>query len=213
MTLMPYLSTYICNEAPGVGVRTLRIDGNDVFRLLDTQQAEYGIFPLSEIPDRFSSLPLGGDTFVCMMRGDHELARYKDELPLEEYAAARHLLVSPRGDARGFADEQLEEAGLKRRIVMTVNNFGGVPMIVLSSNMIVTIPSRMAEKCCKFFDMHIVPSPVQPRVTDGGMILFWHHRLNNHPAHTWFQGLMQRAAKDLQTYGMEHYLAYDQASQ
>lgn len=209
MTLMPYVATYISNEAPGVDIHTIPIMEAQVFHKLDTQQAEYGIFPITDIPERFNSIPLGGDEFVCLMRADHELAKYKDELPMEEYAAARHLLVSPRGDPHGFVDDKLAEFGLNRRVVMTVNNFGPAPMIVLSSDMIVTLPRRMAEKCCKFFDMHVVPSPVQSPNAGSGMILFWHNRLTNHPAHNWFQGIMQRAAKDLEIYGMDHYLNID----
>lgn len=204
MTLMPYLSTYISNEARGVNIHTIPIEGR-FFEKLDAQDAEYGINPLGEVPERFNSLHLGGDKFVCMMRPENPLAKY-DELPLEDYAAARHLLVSPRGDARGFVDDQLEKAGLSRRVVMTVNNFGSAPMIVLSSDMILTMPSRMAEKCGNFFELRVVPSPVQPPSDVTGMTLVWHKRLTNHPAHTWFQNLMMRAAHDLEMYGMNHYL-------
>ncbi len=205
MTLLPYLSTYISNEAPGVNIHTIPIEGR-FFEKLDAQRAEYGINPLGEVPDRFNSLRLGGEKFVCMMRPDNPLAKYS-ELPLEEYAAARHLLVSPRGDSHGFVDDQLQKIGLNRRVVMTVNNFGSAPMIVLSSDMILTIPSRLAEKCGNFFDLHVVPSPVQPPSDIIGMTLVWHKRLTNHPAHTWFQNLMKRAAQDLEIYGMDHYLA------
>ena len=211
MTLMPFLSTYISNEAPGVNIHSIPVEGR-FFEKLDGQDAEYGIYPISEVPERFGALRLGRDKFVCMMRTDHPLAQY-DEIPLDEYAAARHLLVSPRGDPRGFVDEQMEKQGLKRRIVMTINNFGSAPMIVLSSDMILTAPSRMVEKFCRFFDLHVVPAPFQPPENVTGMTLIWHNRLANHPAHTWFQGLMARATQDLQTYGMEHYLAIKKPGQ
>jgi len=211
MTLLPYISTYISNEAPDVNIHTYPVVSR-FFEKLDTQEVEYGIYPVGDIPDRFNSMSLGGDRFVCIMRTDNPLARYT-ELPLEEYAAARHILVSPRGDPRGFVDEGLENRGLRRRVVMTVNNFGSAPMIVLSSDMILTIPSRMAEKCCKFFDLHVVPSPIQPPSDTTGMTLVWHNRLTNHPAHTWFQTLMKRAAQDLEIYGMDHHLAVDKPGQ
>lgn len=211
MTLMPYLATYVSNEAPGVNIHTVPIEGR-LYEKLDSQEADYGINPTSNIPDRFNALNLGQETFVCMMRPDNPLAKYK-ELPIEEYAAARHLLVSPRGDARGFVDDELEKRGLNRRVVMTVNHFGSGPMIVLSSDMILTMPSRMADKCSNFFDLHVVPSPVQPPSDILGMMLIWHNRLTNHPAHTWFQSMMKRAAQDLEIYGMDHYLNVDKPGQ
>jgi len=211
LTLMPYLSTYISNEAPGVNIHLIPTEGK-FFELLDGQEAEYGINPLTEIPDRFNSLNLGGDTFVCMMRPDHPLSKY-EKIPLKEYAAARHLLVTPRGDPRGFVDDRLEKAGLSRRIVMTVNNFGSAPMIVLSSDMILTAPSKIVEKYSRFFDIHVVRAPIQPPSDVMGMMLLWHKRLTNHPAHTWFQSLLKRAAQDLQLYGLEHYLSVKKLGQ
>lgn len=202
MTLLPYIAGYIMDEAPGVNVHTIPIEGR-LFEKLDHQEADYGLMPLSDIPDRFGRLNISSDHFVCMMRKDHPLAAYKDSIPPEEYAAARHVLVSPRGDAHGFVDDQLADLGLKRRIVMMVNNFGSAPMLVASSDMIVTMPSRVAEKCTDFFDLHIVPSPISPPSHMIGGVLVWHKRLTNHPAHTWFRNLMLRAGEDLDRHGVK----------
>ncbi|NVJ97477.1 MAG: LysR family transcriptional regulator [Alphaproteobacteria bacterium] len=202
MTLLPYIAGYITNEAPGVNIHTVPIEGR-MFEKLDHQEADYGLTALSDVPDRFGRLSISSDHFVCMMRKDHPLAAYKDQIPAEEYAAARHVLVSPRGDAHGFVDDQLADMGLKRRIVMMVNNFGSAPMLVASSDMVVTMPSRVADKCSEFFDLHIVPSPISPPSHMIGGVLVWHKRLTNHPAHTWFRNLMLRAGEDLTTHGVK----------
>lgn len=202
MTLLPYIAEYITQEAPGINVHTVPIEGR-LYEKLDHQEADYGLMPLADIPDRFGRRQIAEDHFVCMMRKDHPLARYKKEIPIEAYAAARHLLVTPRGDAHGFVDEQLAEMGLSRRIVMTINHFGSAPMLITSSDMIVTVPSRMADKCCQYFDVHIVPSPVSPPASFIGGMLVWHKRLTNHPAHIWFQDLVARAGHDLEKYGLK----------
>lgn len=203
LTLLPYLAGYLIEEAPGVNIHTIPIEGR-LFEKLDAQEADYGIMPLSanDVPDRFGRLDVGSDHFVCMMRKDHPLARYQD-IPLEEYAAARHVLVSHRGDAHGFVDDELANMGLSRRIVIVVNHFGSAPMIVSSSDLIVTVPSRMAEKCTQFFDLHIVPSPISPPSNMIGGVMVWHKRLTNHPAHSWFRQMILRAGRDLDEHGIK----------
>jgi DNA-binding transcriptional LysR family regulator len=202
MTLLPYVAGYLSEEAPGVNVHTVPIEGR-LYERLDHQEADYGLTALGDVPDRFAHQTISSDQFICMMRSDHPLAKYKDHIPVEEYAAARHVLVSPRGDAHGFVDDQLRDLGLKRRIVMMVNNFGSAPMLVTNSDLIVTVPSRIAEKCLQFFDIHVVPSPISPPSSMIGGVLLWHRRLTNHPAHTWFRNLILRAGEDLDKHGVK----------
>ncbi len=202
MMLLPYVADYITREAPGINVHTIPIEGR-LFERLDHQDADYGLTALGEVPDRFARQTISTDHFVCMMSKSHPLAKYKDTIPVEEYAAARHVLVSPRGDAHGFVDDQLDELGLKRRIVMMINNFGPAPMLVASTDMIVTVPSRIASKCNQFFDLHVVPSPIAPPAHMIGGVLVWHKRLTNHPAHSWFRDLLARAGRDLDQFGLK----------
>lgn len=201
LTLLPYLAGYLMEEAPGVNVHTIPIEGR-LYEKLDAQEADYGLTALGTVPGRFGREDIGTDRFVCMMKSDHPLACH-DEIPLDDYAAARHLLVTPRGDAHGFVDDFLSDHNLKRQIAMTVNGFGSVPMIVASSDLIATIPSKMADKCTDFFDLRIVPSPVPKPEGVVGEVLIWHKRLTDHPAHSWFRDLIKRAGADLDKYGIK----------
>ena len=200
MTLMPYIAQYLSEEAPGVNVLNFPIEGR-LYEKLDNQEVEYGLFAGFSVPDRFKSVSLATEKFVCLMRPDNPLAKYKT-LPVEEYAAARHLLVSPRGDAHGFVDDELATLGLKRRVVMTMTHFAPASMVVLASDLIVTVPSRFAAKCAQLFDLHIIDSPVGPPEGASPLMLAWHKRLNEHPAHTWFQNQLVRAAADMETHGV-----------
>jgi len=204
LTWMPFLAKYLAEEARGINLHTIPIE-NRFYEKLDVQEADFGFTALeiASVPDRFGSLTLGTEKFICLMRPDHPLAKY-DQIPLEEYAAARHLLVTPRGDPRGFADVELEKHGLKRRIVMTLNQFTAAPMAVLSSDMVLTAPSRIAEKCVQFFDIHMVKSPIQPPPGIGG-VLVWHKRLSNHSAHMWFRDQIVRANTEMNEFDTQDF--------
>ncbi len=70
ITLLPYVASYITAETPGVNVHTIPIEGR-LYERLDHQEADYGLMPLGDIPERFGRLRLAHDHFICMMRSDH----------------------------------------------------------------------------------------------------------------------------------------------
>jgi len=59
--------------------------------------------------------------YVCVMSKDHPLAN--QELTLDTYCSANHLLVSFSGRAHGLVDDALLQMGRERRILLTVNQF------------------------------------------------------------------------------------------
>jgi DNA-binding transcriptional LysR family regulator len=72
------------------------------------------------------------------MRREHPLAG--QELTLEHYCAARHLLVSFSGRPFGFVDEALALIGRERRVVLTVNQFFAAGKVVTHSNLLTVLP-------------------------------------------------------------------------
>src|SRR5437868_6553764 len=78
--------------------------------------------------------------YVCVMRDGHPLAR--GPLTLKRYCAAHHLLVSFSGRPFGFVDEALASLGLKRRVVLTVNQFFTAGRVVTTSDLLTVLPSH-----------------------------------------------------------------------
>ena len=76
--------------------------------------------------------------YVCLMRKQHPLAARR--LTLDDYCAARHLLVSYSGRPYGFTDEALAALGRERRIVLTVNQFFTAGRVVASSDLLTVLP-------------------------------------------------------------------------
>lgn len=207
LTWIPFLAQYLAEEAPGINLHTIPIEGR-LYEKLDGQEADFGFTAVERdnVPERFGYHDMEKEDFICLMRADHPLAKY-DDIPLEEYAAARHLLVTPRGDARGFVDEELAKSGLKRRIVMTLNQFAAAPMAVVSSDLVLTAPRSIGEKCVQFFDIHMVKSPVVPS-SSVSLALVWHKRLSNHPAHSWLRDQIIRANHEVQEIGPQHFASH-----
>ncbi len=193
-TLIPRLAAYLSEHAPELRIRLYPTAGN-TFELLDARGIDFGISAVIDIPDRFDSLTLIEDSYQVVMRKDHPLAERK--LDLQRYAAADHLLVSPRGDAFGFVDTELAKQGLTRDVRMTVNNFSSAPPILAASTMILTIPRRIADIHAPLHDLHVAPCPVPSTLDYSSAVAVWHRKLASHPAHTWFREALAAIAKDL----------------
>lgn len=193
-TLIPKLAAYLSDYAPELRLRLYPTAGNTL-ELLDARAIDFGISALVDIPERFESLTLIEDSYVVVMRKDHPLADRK--LDLQRYAAADHLLVSPRGDAHGFVDTELSKQGLGRNIRMTVNNFSSAPPILAASTMILTIPQRIADIHAPLHDLHVAPCPVPSTLDYSSAVVVWHRKLGTHPAHAWFRDALVAIARDI----------------
>lgn len=189
-TYLPQLMALLAREAPGVDVRVTPQTGL-TFERLDAQDIDFGISAFGDPPERFGSQALAEDVYVVLMRKRHPLA--DQNLTLNRYAAAQHLLVSPRGDPRGFVDTALAEKGLTRRVALTVNQFSSAAPVVARTDLIVTIPKRIADLMVPAFGLTEKPSPVPGPRAFSAIAVIWHKRLGEHPAYVWFRDALKRA--------------------
>ena len=193
-TLMPELAARLEKEAPGITIRLVSSAGQ-TFDMLDMQSIDVGISAFSTIPERFGSAELIDDRYVLIMRKLHPLAQ--GDLSLADYAGARHLLVSPRGDSRGFVDDALDERGLERQIAMTVTSFSSAPGLLAASDLILAMPERIAKSVAPIYGLTMRPAPFPGPKAYSSAILVWHRRLADHPAHLWFRQVLQDLALDM----------------
>jgi DNA-binding transcriptional LysR family regulator len=190
IVLIPPLIERLRTEAPGVTLRVFGASGRSA-EMLDAQEVDLALIGWSNPPERFASMPIIDDDWVCMMRAGHPLA--KKPLTLDSYAAARHLLVSPSGDTRGWVDNALAEQGRTREVGLVMTGFGPANLSLEVSDMILTCPARVAQAMCRG-GMVTVPCPVSAPPAMRSLDMIWHERLGRHPAHVWLRSLIVEVA-------------------
>ncbi len=190
----PPLVQRLAREAPGVDLRIVPTGGR-ALEMLDAREADVVCTSWSEPPPRFAIETLVEDDYVCVVRKDHAFARKAPTLA--QFAKAKHLLVSPRGDARGFVDDKLAEKGLTRRISITVNHFAAAPQIVAESDAVLTVPRLIALRFAppQFTKQFACPVAVPTALSRMSMI--WHERLAQHPAHAWLRQTLLEVGRSL----------------
>lgn len=201
--IIPGLVRIIERDAPGVSMRVLPLTTRDPRKLLDegqfdlavgyfravladlTAQAQAGSMPA------FDQQRLFTGEYVCVMRKGHPLAT--GPLTIKRYCAAHHLLVSFSGRPFGFIDEALASLGLKRRIVLTVNQFFTAGQVVIGSDLLTVLPRHFVRVTgiADQFVLRDLPFDVSPVHVDS----LWHRRQGQRSDHAWLRLAVAAAAK------------------
>lgn len=139
----------------------------------------------------FDSRRLYEGEYLCVMRQGHPLADVP--LTLDNYCAARHMLVSFSGRSFGFIDEALASLGRTRQVVLTVNQFFTAGRVVMNSNLLTILPRHfvpvtgMADKLV----LRELPFDVQPVHVDA----LWRRRGQHPQAYEWLLRTLTRSAE------------------
>lgn len=202
-TLIPTLAEIIEAEAPGMAVRVVPLTTRDPRRLLEQEEADMavGYFPavLADLTARaqsgglvaFDSRRLYDGEYVCVMRQGHPLS--EGPLTLDDYCAARHMLVSFSGRPFGFIDEALASLGRERRVVLTVNQFFTAGRVVAGSDMLTVLPRHFVPVTGIAESLVLRPLPLE--VPPVHVDALWHRRGPRQAACHWLLTALARAAR------------------
>ena len=140
------------------------------------------------------------ESYSVVMRKGHALAKRK--LTAKRYADAAHLLTSPSGELHGIVDASLARHRLERNVVGSVPLFLLTLTTVAKTDLIATIPARLAQKYEESAGLTIVTPPIDIRAFP--VHLAWHQRSSSEPALQWFRDLMKSVIVDVATETAAH---------
>ena len=189
---LPKLMAELATLAPGVTMSTVR---NTAVNLRDEMEAgriDLAIGLLPQLKAGFFQRRLFKQRYVCMFRKGHRLDKRK--VSLAEFSAAEHVVVVSEGTGHGKIDELLERSGVVRNVRLTVPHFVAVGHILHQSDMVATVPERLAQALVGPFDLAYVDHPA--RLPEIAINMFWHAKYNKDPANEWLRGLVFRIHAD-----------------
>ena len=123
------------------------------------------------------------ETLMSLSRRDHPLLG--ERLTLDQYLAAPHVVLAAPANARPMIDLALAKRGLQRRIAVAVPHFISMPLMVQATDMIGTLPRRMAMLYADNFRLRAHAVPL--RTPQFPVYLIWHEALEPDPGHQWFR--------------------------
>lgn len=201
--LMPPLVRALEASAPGISLRVLPLTTRDPRPMLAAREVDIaiGYFPvaLAELAQRSmvdSSPPAVGyerlydGRYVCVMRRGHPLAA--QDLTLDRYCAARHLLVSFSGRPFGFIDQALASINRQRRVVLTVNQFFTAGQVVADSDLLTVLPEHFVASTGIADELTVRALPFTVPAVHVDQVWSWRQRRPG--AHAWLRAQVAAAA-------------------
>ncbi|MBV8973205.1 MAG: LysR family transcriptional regulator [Sphingomonadaceae bacterium] len=127
------------------------------------------------------------EDYLVVGRADHALLQ--EPIDLDAYVAADHVLVSPGGTLSGIVDASLAKLGRRRRVVLAVPYFLAALATVAETDLIATLPRRLAGRYAGAFGLATAAPPLAVRAFP--VHAAWNRANDSDPALIW---LRQRIA-------------------
>ncbi len=193
--IIPALTGAIDQIAPSVDLHVKRTEASFPVTQLENGSLDVvlGFGSVLNPPSHLRCQTLFDDEMVCVVRQNHPIIRTAPSL--EDYIAVPHMLISWKGTPAGIIDQHLQEMGLERRIKLIVPNFLSAPLIVAQTDMILSLPYKLAKRFTKFVPLEIFPVPIQLPAYD--LVMIWHPLHDKDPAHQWLRDKIMAIGRDI----------------
>ena len=156
--LAPALADDMQHVAPGIRFAVSFLVGVSALDALRSDAVDLAVGRFSSLSDSYQSTVLGQESYLVVAREDHPALR--DGLTLAIYLSLDHVLVSFKGDTRGTVDHALARLGKTRRVAASVPMFMTALTILSRSDMIGTVPSRLARRYASTFGLQLYEPPM-----------------------------------------------------
>ena len=180
---LPPLVERVQHDAPGVRLEAVASDLEHIADALSTGALDLAVGFLPALGPPVLRHALFRDPYVCLMRADHPSIDRK--LTRKQFVEASHVLVTYRGGGHRVIEETLERAGVARRIALRVPHFTVVPMVLERTDLILTIPARVARVYERRGNLKTLPPPVPMPAAE--VAVHWHERFEADPGNRWLR--------------------------
>lgn len=195
--VVPSLMRFLRCHAPGVQIRVQPSDNRRIREYLEESRSDIALSFVQSPPPNLRSSPLYPQRVCSIVSRDHP--RIREQLSIEDFVAFPH--VSWGTDAIPFpaieimVDEAVQAMGYQRKIGLRVPSLLLTPSAVASTDMIATLPERIARRQQDVLPIRIFVPPMELAPTD--IRMFWHERTHRDPLMVWLRQILREEAKKL----------------
>lgn len=195
--LMPQVARRMRLEAPLTQLEVRAAPYLHTFEGLERGELEMHIaWGQGPAPSTLRSVSLFADRVVCLT---HRPAKGKAQpLTTAQFLAAPHARAqsSERTTSSQVIDNAVAKSGRALNIALRVQSFASIPQALIGTDLVATLPLRLAEALAKDAPLAICPVPL--RIPQVRVMGYWHERSHNDPGHQWFRQRVIEAGRSLQ---------------
>ncbi|PQO98731.1 LysR family transcriptional regulator [Massilia phosphatilytica] len=186
MYFMPRLIEACAELAPQVDIASRRAGLVDLRTEMEAGRVDLAIGAFDDAPAVLYQRRLFRQAYVHLCRRGHPLAG--ETLTMKRLAGARHLVVTSMESPYDTINEALAQAGIDLTACFSVPHFAAVPYIVSTTDLVATVPQKLAERAAGPFQLAAVTSPLSLPALQTNM--FWHRRYNQDEGNRWLRTLV-----------------------
>jgi len=190
--LTPNVVRALEKAAPGIQLET-RIPNREIAnQRLERGEIDFRIGWDEHPSEKLRYANLFQDRFVCIARTNHP--SIGSSITPDQYCRLEHARTVIRSHMSSVEniDRAVTALGRRLRIAMISHDYIAVPHIVSRSNLIATVPERLADLMVRQLPIRKYECPV--RVPGHAIRLYWHDRTHRSPLHRWFRRLVSETA-------------------
>ena len=189
-TVILEVSRRFSEAAPLASLEIVPFSG-EVFRDLAEGRLDLVLYADAAVPDSLRTEYLFEETYSCVCRKRHPVIgrQVNRTIPMDDYLAWPHALITVFGGRFGLIDTALKEKGLCRHIALRLPYFSTAPLIVAQTDMLLTLPTRTAELFTRSGNLQALEAPVE--ISRFGYYQVWHQRTELDPAMMWLRHLIK----------------------
>lgn len=184
VVLLPILMNHIRAIAPHVRIEVFHIT-HDAPKMLESGAVDLAVGFIPQLQAGFYEQTLFRQDFVCLAAKDHP--RIGDELTLEQFQEVAHLVVTTEGTGHWIVEKSLEDQRIRRNIMLYLPSFLGLPIIVESTDLLVTVPRLLAETLLNRGNIKLLEPPM--KLPSYKVKQHWHERYHHDPGVGWLRGV------------------------
>lgn len=185
LVLGPVISA-LREHSAGMGIQILpQLDNWSA--LLTSAEADLAFDTRRPADERLTAEQVAEESLVVVARRDHPYIR--GELTLDDYLSAEHVVLPEREQRTLPLDLILGRPGWQRRIGARVVQYSNPLWVAASSDLIATVPLRLAERLADTLQLQILPFPTETPTVP--IFLIWPVALDKDRAHQWFRGFLK----------------------
>ena len=186
IVFLPKLIELLATQAPGLQFSTVRNTAIDLPAEMAAGAVDLALGWLPDVPQGFFQRRLFTQRYVCLARVGHPMG--KGKFTLAKFLKAQHITVLAEGTGHARAEAMLHKLGVQRNVVLQVPHFLSVPYLVAQSDLLVTVPDKLAQAAAAVHGLQVLPHPVD--IPAFQVNLFWHRRVHQEPANQWLRQII-----------------------
>ncbi|WP_233238441.1 LysR family transcriptional regulator [Bordetella sp. LUAb4] len=191
--LAPGLRRYCDQYAPMVRFSFVNMQGVALpEKQLEDHSVDIALGRFDEVGGRFRCQGLFDDDRVCLLRHGHPAARRR--LTPAAFSALRFVTTTDMYGKDNEVDTWLRHAGHQREFDLYVSSMSHVPLILLQTDLAVTMPRKLANYIARFHPLHVKDLAFQLPKSHYNMV--WHTRWDEVPSHRWMREALAGLMRD-----------------